>query len=198
MVLAQPLPVQNNHPPGPFPVGVAALLLVVGVLVAGLSALAFDGDGPRGGDGSRRGWLIGLGTTLGVLGVLGLLLHAVQTGHRRDGLRDAGQHVIDDAVRAAQDCDTAETPTYFYPDSSKPGGGYTWAPPPCTPFPRDAVLTSSNVLTVRPGYSVEPGGSFADNGHVTVTEEKSGKQVCATVPLEADGRGSVTDGPCRG
>ncbi|MFI0937844.1 hypothetical protein [Streptomyces sp. NPDC021020] len=210
MVLAQPLPPQGAHPTGPFPVGVAAALLVVGALAAGLSALASGGDGaPSGGDGTKgggpqrdgslRSWLIGLGTTLCVMGALGLLLHVVQTRHQGDGLRNAGQHVIDDAVQAAQGCDTSSPPpTFFYPDSSEPGGGYTWAPPACTTFPREAVLTSNYVPADQPGYTVELSNSFAGNGHVTVTDEHSRKQVCATVPLEATGRGSVTDGPCKG
>ncbi|ARF53211.1 hypothetical protein [Streptomyces gilvosporeus] len=198
MVVAQPLPVQGMHT-GPFPVGAAAGMLVVGGLVVTASvALSARGSEPKSESKSLRNWLLGLGTTLCVLGGLGLLDHYFETRQTSDGLHAAGRRIIDDAVKEARGCDpSSPEPTFVYPSGSVPGGAATYVPSPCSTSPRDVLLSHSTTVTDRIGYKAEKGDSFSTNGHVTVTDEASGKQVCAIIPDTANGSGSVTDGSCR-
>ncbi|MFE9450117.1 hypothetical protein [Streptomyces sp. NPDC006739] len=197
MALAQPLPVQGIHT-GPFPIGAAVGLLLVGGVVAASAALSATRSEPKDRDRSLRNWLLGLGTTLCVLGGLGLFDHYFETLRASDGLHAAGRRIIDNAVKEARDCDpSSPEPTFAYPSGAVPGGAATYVPPPCSTSPRDVLLTNSATPADQVGYKAQEGNSFSTNGHVTVTDENSGKQVCATVPDTADGTGSVTDGACR-
>ncbi|MER6073673.1 hypothetical protein ABT187_33535 [Streptomyces sp. NPDC001817] len=173
-------------------------MLVVGGVVACSAALSARGSEPKGDGASLRTWLLGLGTTLCVLGALGLCDHYIENQRTSDGLHAAGRRIIDDAVEEARDCDPASPePTFVYPSGSVPGGAATYVPSPCSTSPRDVLLSNSTTLTGQIGYKAEEGDSFSASGHVTVTDENNGKQVCATVPDTATGSGSVTDGPCR-
>lgn len=196
VAVAQSLPVHGMHT-GPFPTGAAVGMLVVGGVLAASAALWAAGSEPKSDGRSLRNWLLGLGTTLCVLGGLGLFDHYAESRRTGDALHAAGRRIIDDAVEEARHCDpSSPEPTFVYPSGSVPGGTATYVPSPCSTSPRDVLLSSPTALTDRVGYRVEEGGSFSTDGHVTVTDENSGKQVCATVPDTAHGSGSVTDGPC--
>ncbi|MFH8775769.1 hypothetical protein [Streptomyces sp. NPDC017958] len=173
-------------------------MLVVGGVLAASAALSARGSEPKSDGKSLSSWLLGLGTTLCALGGLGLFDHYFENQRTNDGLHAAGRQIIDDAVEEARDCDPASPePTFVYPSGSVPDGTATYVPSPCSTSPRDVLLSNSTTLTDQIGYKAEEGASFSTNGHVTVTDEDSGKQVCATVPDTANGSGSVTDGPCR-
>ncbi|MEV0987854.1 hypothetical protein [Streptomyces sp. NPDC049949] len=173
-------------------------MLVAGGAVAASAALSARGSEPKGDGKSLRNWLFGLGTALCLLGGAGLFDHYFVNQRTSDGLHAAGRQIIDDAVEGARGCDpSSPEPTFVYPSGSVPGGTATYVPSPCSTSPRDVLLSNSTTLTAPIGYKAEEGDSFSTNGHVTVTDEDNGKQVCATVPDMANGSGSVTDGPCR-
>ncbi|WP_329141771.1 hypothetical protein OIU91_00090 [Streptomyces sp. NBC_01456] len=174
-----------------------ALLGVGGVVVVAAGVVAALSRQERG-SGRLTGWLFGLGLTMCVLGGLGLLVRRSEDQQTSDGLHAAGQQVISAALDSARSCATAAPePTYVYPSGLMPGGAATYAPPPCSTSPRDALL-GSTVLTSLGLYRAEEAASFDTSGQVTVTDPNSGKQVCATVPDTADSAGAVADGPCGG
>ncbi|MGW6138411.1 hypothetical protein [Streptomyces sp. NPDC055140] len=173
-------------------------MLVVGGVVAASAMLSARGSQPKSDGQSLRNWLLGLGAALCVLAGLGLFDHYFELQRTSDGLHAAGRRIIDDTVEEARDCDpSSPEPTFVYPSGSVPSGAATYVPSPCDTSPRDVLLSNSTTLTDQIGYKAEEGSSFSTNGHVTVTDEDGGKQVCATVPDTANGSGSVTDGPCR-
>ncbi|MEU8976458.1 hypothetical protein AB0D11_46185, partial [Streptomyces monashensis] len=141
-------------------------MLVVGGVVAASAALLARGSGSTDGGTSQRNWAVGLGTTLCVLGVLGLFDHYVESQRAGDGLHTAGRRIIDDAVEEARDCDpSSPQPTFVYPSGSVPSGGATYVPSPCSTSPRDVLLTNWTTLTDQIGFKAEQGGSFSASGH---------------------------------
>ncbi|MEU6216633.1 hypothetical protein ABZ845_03790 [Streptomyces sp. NPDC047022] len=183
---------------GPFPTGPARALLGAGGVVVLTAAVSAALTRRTGDAGPLIRWLFGLGLTLCLLGGAGLLVHSIEVRRTSDGLHGAGRRIIDDALGVARDCDPASPrPTFFYPGGQTPGGTATYVPSPCSTSPRDALGNSPTAFTPA-GYTAEEGDSFSLNGHVTVTEPDSGKQVCATVPDTVAGTGSVVDGPCKG
>jgi hypothetical protein len=141
-------------------------------------------------------WLFGLGLTMCAVGGLVLLGEAFEEQQTSDGLHAAGRRIIDEALDSARNCDPASPqPTFVYPSGPGAGGAATYVPTPCSTSPRDVTLDSS-LVTSDGVYEAKAAASFDTNGHVTVTDSDSGKQVCATVPDTTDGTGSVVDGPC--
>ncbi|UXY29172.1 hypothetical protein [Streptomyces sp. HUAS TT20] len=194
MLVAQPLP-PNVHV-GPISTGPAWALLGAGAVIV-LTADVAAALSRRDPDAKRlTNWLFGLGMAMCAVGGFILLGEAFQDQQTSDGLHAAGRQIIDEALDSARSCDpTSPQPTFFYP--SEPGrGASTYVPSPCSTSPRDVTLDSS-VTTSDGVYEAQAADSFDTNGHVTVTDSDSGKQVCATVPDTADGTGSVVDGPCR-
>ncbi|MGW7410551.1 hypothetical protein ACWGI9_44000 [Streptomyces sp. NPDC054833] len=196
-MIAQPLP-PNGLNTGPISTGPAWALLGVGavvVLTAGV-AVALTRREPH----AKRltNWLFGLGLTMCAIGGLVLLGEAFEEQEASDGLHAAGRRIIGEALDSARSCDPASAqPTFVYPSQPGAGGAATYVPLPCSTSPRD-VTPDSSVVTSDGVYEVQAVNSFGTNGHVTITDSDSGKQVCATIPDTADGTGSVVDGPCRG
>ncbi|MFJ3309086.1 hypothetical protein ACIPSA_39790 [Streptomyces sp. NPDC086549] len=195
MLVAQPLP-PGLHT-GPISTGPAWALLGAGaviVLTAGVAAALSRRD-----PGAKRliNWLFGLGLTMCAVGGFILLGEAFEDQRTSDGLHAAGHQIIDEALDSARSCDPdSPQPTFVYPSEPGSGGAATYVPSPCSTSPRDATVDSS-VTTSDGVYETQAADSFDTNGHVTVTDSDSGKQVCATIPDTADGTGSVVDGPCR-
>ncbi|MGW7257010.1 hypothetical protein [Streptomyces sp. NPDC054834] len=195
MLIAQPLP-PNVHT-GPISTGPAWALLGAGavvILTAGVAAAVTRRD-----PNAKRliNWLFGLGMTMCAVGGLVLLGEAFEDQKASDGLHAAGRQIVDEALDSARSCDPASPqPTFVYPSEPGSDGAATYVPSPCSTSPRDITLDSS-VTTSDGVYQTKEANSFDTNGHVTVTDSGSGKQVCATIPDTADGTGSVTDGPCR-
>ncbi|MEV0184343.1 hypothetical protein AB0I54_34415 [Streptomyces sp. NPDC050625] len=196
-MIAQPLP-PNGLNTGPISTGPAWALLGVGavvVLTACVAAALTRREPP-----AKRltNWLFGLGLTMCAVGGLVLLGEAFEGREASDGLHAAGRRISGEALDSARNCDPTSTqPTFVYPSQPGSGGAATYVPSPCSTSPRDVTLDSS-VTTSDGVYETQAVNSFDTNGHVTITDSDSGKQVCATVPDTVDGTGSVVDGPCRG
>jgi hypothetical protein len=197
MMIAQWMPGNGEHT-GPITTGPAVALLGFGGVVAVVAVVAAALSGRESDSGRVTGWLFGLGLTMCALGGIGLLVHYSENRQARDGLHAAGHQVIAEALDSARSCASAPPePTFIYPSGLVPGGEATYAPPPCSTSPRDALL-SSTTLTSLGAYQAQEAPSFTTSGHVTVTDPNNGKQVCATVPDTSQGTGTVVDGPCAG
>ncbi|MER6126696.1 hypothetical protein ABT173_29625 [Streptomyces sp. NPDC001795] len=197
MLVAQWMPRNGEHF-GPISTGPAVALLGAGgvvVVTAGVAAALTRRERDA---GRLTRWLFGLGLSLCFLGGLGLLGRYFEDRQTSDGLHAAGRQIIDEALEAARNCETAAPePTIVYPSEPGSGGAATYVPSPCSTSPRDA-LPDPTMVTSHGVYRAQEADSFDTNGHVTVTDPDSGKQVCATVPDTADGSGAVVDGPCGG
>lgn len=195
MMIAQWMPGSGDHT-GPMTTGPAVALLGFGGVIALVAVVAAALLRREPHSGRLTSWLFGLGLTMCALGGLGLLLSHSESRQASDGLHAAGRQVITDALDSARSCASAPPePTFIYPSGLVPGGAATYAPPPCSISPRDALLRST-ALTSLGAYRAQEAASFDASGHVTVTDPKSGKQVCATVPDTSQGTGTVDDGPC--
>ena len=194
-MIAQWIPGNGQHT-GPIATGPAVALLGVGAVFVVVAAVAAALGRREPDSGRLAGWLFGVGLATCALGGLGLLLRHSEDQQASDGLHSAGQQVITAALDSARNCASAPPePTFVYPSGLVPGGAATYAPPPCSTSPRDALL-GSTVLTSLGLYRAQEAPSFDTSGHVTVTDPNSGKQVCATVPDTSQGTGTVVDGPC--
>ncbi|WP_370091560.1 hypothetical protein [Streptacidiphilus sp. MAP12-20] len=200
MLVAQWIPRNGQHV-GPISTGPAVALLWVGgvvLLAAVAAALQSRGQRRQRSSGAFPGWLAGLGLSLCALGGFALLVRHSEDQQVSDGLHTAAQQVISTAVDSARNCATAAPePVVTYPSGLVPGGATTFTPPPCSTSPRSASIDST-VLTYLGGYRAQQSAAFDTNGHVTVTDPTTGKQVCATVPDSADSAGTVVDGACAG
>lgn len=195
MMIAQWMPGNGQHT-GPITAGPAVALLGAGGVFVVVAAVAAALSRREPDSGRVAGWLFGVGLTMCALGGLGLLLRHSEVKQASDGLHSAGEQMIAAALDSARDCASAPPePTIVYPSGLVPGGAATYAPPPCSTSPRDALLGSTE-LTSLGLYRAQEAPSFDTSGQVTVTDPNSGKQVCATVPDTPEGTGTVVDGPC--
>ncbi len=195
-------PQQHGYVPPP-PPGTGIALLCVGLAIALAAIAAVAGQRWSGGSGhadrqsGRTGrWFVGLGIALACMGagLLGIRYWADQGV--TDGLQEAGQQVIGQAVQAAQECGTLPTMGPI----PMPGGG-VMTPPPCRTNPRGAFAGSGldapePIVNSHGVYGVRLADSYATSGQVQITDTDTGRTVCVTLPATTAGSGGITNGPC--